>query len=216
MGRGRVEMKRIENGTRRQVTFSKRRKGLFKKASELSVLCDAQIALIIFSPQGKLFHIGEIIERYRESTKETRISIDNAPPQYIERFKHDIAMMSKQIEMLEIAQRKLLGQGLGSCSLKELHEIDRQLEMSLINIKARKAQVYMEQIESLKAKEKDLLEENATLREKCGVRQNEVVLVPGKQKEEIERKKKKERCMDLVETDLFIGLIPPSRYATYS
>lgn len=209
------------------MTFSKRRKGLFKKASELSVLCDAQIALIIFSPQGKLFqyfsssssssNIGEIIERYRESTKETRISIDNAPPQYIEqRFKHDIAMMSKQIEMLEIAQRKLLGQGLGSCSLKELHEIDRQLEMSLINIKARKAQVYMEQIESLKAKEKDLLEENATLREKCGVRQNEVVLVPGKQKEEIERKKKKERCMDLVETDLFIGLIPPSRYATYS
>ncbi|VFQ99621.1 unnamed protein product [Cuscuta campestris] len=56
MGRaGRVEMKRIENGARRQVTFSKRRKGLFKKAAELSVLCDAQIALIVFSPQGKLF-----------------------------------------------------------------------------------------------------------------------------------------------------------------
>ncbi|KAF7148823.1 hypothetical protein RHSIM_Rhsim03G0175000 [Rhododendron simsii] len=54
MVRGKIEMKRIENGTSRQVTFSKRRNGLLKKAYELSVLCDAQVALIIFSPTGRL------------------------------------------------------------------------------------------------------------------------------------------------------------------
>ncbi|PON42924.1 MADS-box transcription factor [Parasponia andersonii] len=42
MGRGRVELKRIENKINRQVTFAKRRNGLLKKAYELSVLCDAE------------------------------------------------------------------------------------------------------------------------------------------------------------------------------
>lgn len=55
MGRGRVELKRIDNKMNRQVTFSKRRNGLLKKAYELCVLCDAEVALIIFSSKGKLF-----------------------------------------------------------------------------------------------------------------------------------------------------------------
>ncbi|KAF4367892.1 hypothetical protein G4B88_003892 [Cannabis sativa] len=55
MGRGKVELKRIENKINRQVTFAKRRNGLLKKAYELSVLCDAEVALIIFSARGKLF-----------------------------------------------------------------------------------------------------------------------------------------------------------------
>ncbi|KAK6925139.1 Transcription factor, MADS-box [Dillenia turbinata] len=43
MGRGRVQLKRIENKINRQVTFSKRRAGLLKKAHEISVLCDAEV-----------------------------------------------------------------------------------------------------------------------------------------------------------------------------
>ncbi|KAJ4834784.1 hypothetical protein Tsubulata_002202 [Turnera subulata] len=42
MGRKKVELKRIEKKSYRDVTFSKRRNGLFKKAQDLSVLCDAQ------------------------------------------------------------------------------------------------------------------------------------------------------------------------------
>ncbi|GMQ05212.1 hypothetical protein CsSME_00050329 [Camellia sinensis var. sinensis] len=58
MVRGKTQMKRIENATSRQVTFSKRRSGLLKKAFELSVLCDAEVALIIFSPKGKLYEFS--------------------------------------------------------------------------------------------------------------------------------------------------------------
>ncbi|CAI0627349.1 unnamed protein product [Linum tenue] len=54
MGRKKVEMKRIENKSSRQVTFSKRRSGLIKKAREISVLCDLQIALVVFSAPGRL------------------------------------------------------------------------------------------------------------------------------------------------------------------
>ncbi|XP_028547720.1 agamous-like MADS-box protein AGL66, partial [Dendrobium catenatum] len=54
MGRVKLEIKKIENNINRQVTFSKRRNGLIKKAYELSVLCDIDIALIMFSPSGRL------------------------------------------------------------------------------------------------------------------------------------------------------------------
>ncbi|KAG5249259.1 agamous MADS-box protein [Salix suchowensis] len=58
MARGKTQMKRIENATSRQVTFSKRRNGLLKKAFELSVLCDAEVALIVFSTRGKLYEFS--------------------------------------------------------------------------------------------------------------------------------------------------------------
>jgi hypothetical protein len=58
MVRGKTQMRRIENATSRQVTFSKRRNGLLKKAFELSVLCDAEVALIVFSPRGKLYEFA--------------------------------------------------------------------------------------------------------------------------------------------------------------
>lgn len=52
-----------------QVTFSKRRSGLFKKASELSTLCGAEIAIIVFSPGNRVFSFGHpgvetVIDRY--------------------------------------------------------------------------------------------------------------------------------------------------------
>ena len=55
MLRGKTLMKRIENARTGQVTFSKPRNGLLKKAYELSVLCDAPVGLMIFSPRGKLY-----------------------------------------------------------------------------------------------------------------------------------------------------------------
>ncbi|KAA8537816.1 hypothetical protein F0562_027604 [Nyssa sinensis] len=54
MGRVKLQIKKIENTTNRQVTFSKRRNGLIKKAYELSVLCDVDVALIMFSPSGRV------------------------------------------------------------------------------------------------------------------------------------------------------------------
>ncbi|KAK9929900.1 hypothetical protein M0R45_026970 [Rubus argutus] len=70
MARGKVQMKKIENPVHRQVTFCKRRAGLLKKAKELSVLCDAEIGVLIYSSHGKLFELATkgtmqgLIERY--------------------------------------------------------------------------------------------------------------------------------------------------------
>ncbi|KAK9162407.1 hypothetical protein Syun_003309 [Stephania yunnanensis] len=54
MGRGKIEIKRIENSTNRQVTYSKRRNGIMKKAKEITVLCDAEVSLVVFSSTGKM------------------------------------------------------------------------------------------------------------------------------------------------------------------
>ena len=58
MGRGKIQLKKIENTISRQVTLSKRRNGLLKKAYELSVLCDVEMGLIVFSPRGKLYEFS--------------------------------------------------------------------------------------------------------------------------------------------------------------
>ncbi|GLT93695.1 hypothetical protein SLE2022_114740 [Rubroshorea leprosula] len=55
MGRGKIAIRRIDNSTSRQVTFSKRRNGLLKKAKELAILCDAEVGVMIFSSTGKLY-----------------------------------------------------------------------------------------------------------------------------------------------------------------
>ncbi|KAK2644812.1 hypothetical protein Ddye_020007 [Dipteronia dyeriana] len=57
-GRKKIEIKEIENKLSRKVAFSKRRKGLFKKAAEICQLCGAQIAVIVFSTKGRPFSYG--------------------------------------------------------------------------------------------------------------------------------------------------------------
>ncbi|XP_076937372.1 MADS-box protein AGL42-like [Bidens hawaiensis] len=103
MVRGKVELKRIENSSSRQVTISKRRNGLLKKAEELSVLCDADVALIIFSEKGKLYQFAssnmqKIIQKYREYVK---IDDDCNPETevYTQQLKHqDAARIQQEID----------------------------------------------------------------------------------------------------------------------
>ncbi|KAE9595558.1 putative transcription factor MADS-MIKC family [Lupinus albus] len=173
MVRGKTQMKRIENATSRQVTFSKRRNGLLKKAFELSVLCDAEVALIVFSQRGKLYEFAsssmqETIKRYRRHAKDTATT-PRSDEQNIQHLKQEASIMSKKIDLLEASKRKLLGEGLGSCSIDELQEIEKQLERSVSNVRARKTQVFNEQIQLLKEKEKALDAENFRLSEKYGI-----------------------------------------------
>ncbi|RYR31905.1 hypothetical protein Ahy_B01g056852 [Arachis hypogaea] len=53
MGRVKLKIKKLESTSNRQVTYSKRKSGILKKAKELSILCDIDIVLLMFSPTGK-------------------------------------------------------------------------------------------------------------------------------------------------------------------
>ncbi|KAF9677159.1 hypothetical protein SADUNF_Sadunf08G0079000 [Salix dunnii] len=170
MGRGKVELKRIENKINRQVTFTKRRNGLLKKAYELSVLCDAEVALIIFSNRGKLFefcsssNMAKTIEKYQrfsfgalelnQSEKETQ----NTYQEYLK--------LKASVDELQRSQRNLLGEDLGNLGTNELQQLENQLDSSLNHIRCRKTQFILAQLSELQRKEELLLETNNALKRK--------------------------------------------------
>jgi len=71
MGRVKIKIKRIEDQRTKTVTYNKRKRGLIKKAMELSLLCDCEIALIIYNSKGRLseyasFDMDDILLRYTD------------------------------------------------------------------------------------------------------------------------------------------------------
>ncbi|XWS60412.1 hypothetical protein CRYUN_Cryun07bG0034500 [Craigia yunnanensis] len=170
MGRGRVELKRIENKISRQVTFAKRRNGLLKKAYELSVLCDAEVALIVFSNRGKLYEfcssssIMKTLEKYqkcRYSTLDTARSISETQGSYQEYLK-----LKARDEVLQRSQRNILGEELGPLNSKELDQLENQLETTLKQIRSTKTQAMLDQLGDLQNKEQMLVEVNKSMRRK--------------------------------------------------
>ncbi|KAL5760222.1 hypothetical protein ACOSP7_018725 [Xanthoceras sorbifolium] len=172
MGRGRVELKRIENKINRQVTFAKRRNGLLKKAYELSVLCDAEVALIIFSNRGKLYEFCssssmlKTLERYQkcnygapEPNVSTREALELSSQQ-------EYMKLKARYEALQRSQRNLLGEELGPLSSKELESLERQLDMSLKQIRSTRTQYMLDQLTDLQHKEHLLSEANKTLKQR--------------------------------------------------
>ncbi|XP_027902416.1 agamous-like MADS-box protein AGL15 [Vigna unguiculata] len=168
MGRGKIEIKRIDNASSRQVTFSKRRTGLFKKAQELSILCDSEVAVIVFSNTGKLFEFSSsgmmrTISRYNKCLGST----DAAAVAEIKAQKEDSKMVDilrEEISKLEIKQLQLLGKDLTGLGIKELQNIEQQLSEGLLSVKARKEELLMEQLEQSRVQEQRVMLENETLR----------------------------------------------------
>ncbi|CAB4298000.1 unnamed protein product [Prunus armeniaca] len=142
MGRGKIEIKRIENTTNRQVTFCKRRNGLLKKAYELSILCDAEVALIVFSSRGRLYeysnnNIRNTIERYKKACSDSSgsTSITEINAQY---YQQESAKLRQQIQMLQNSNRHLMGDALSTLSVKELKQLENRLERGINRIRSKK------------------------------------------------------------------------------
>nr|ALM95511.1 FRUITFULL2 protein [Nigella damascena] len=179
MGRGRVQLKRIENKINRQVTFSKRRSGLLKKAHEISVLCDADVALIVFSIKGKLFEYStndsmeQILERYeRYSYTSREVVATDAESQGDLSLEYN--KLKSKVETLQKSQRHFLGQDIDTLNYKELQSLEQQLDNALRQIRSRKNQLMYSSITELQRKEKELQEENSKLRKK--IKEKEVTL----------------------------------------
>nr|KJB79840.1 hypothetical protein B456_013G069000 [Gossypium raimondii] len=149
MGRGKIAIKRIENQTTRQVTFSKRRAGLLKKTHELSVLCDAQIGLIIFSSTGKMcqyctqpYRMEQIIERYQKVTGTRIPEHDNREHLY-----NELAVLRKETRLLQLSMRRYTGEDMSSIPYEELDQLEQELERSVNKVRERKIQEHRAAIE---------------------------------------------------------------------
>ncbi|KAH0889160.1 hypothetical protein HID58_051589 [Brassica napus] len=109
------------------------------------------------------------IERYGKFSPDYFVSGRPQEELYLLELKKEMDIMVKKIDLLEVHQRKLMGQGLGSCSLAQLQGLDTQIEKSLRIIRSRKAELYADQLLKLKEKERELLDQRRRLREEFGV-----------------------------------------------
>ncbi|PQM36659.1 agamous-like MADS-box protein AGL19 [Prunus yedoensis var. nudiflora] len=170
MGRGKVELKRIENPTSRQVTFSKRRNGLLKKAFELSILCDAEVALIILSPSDKIYQFAshETIAMYRNQVglpESNNSSFRQARTMEFGR-NNETEELRRTIEHLEMRLKNLAGEELDMLGMQELKQLERQLKTGVERIRSQMGRVISENISLLKRKHKALQEENSRLQKR--------------------------------------------------
>ncbi|KAL6201089.1 hypothetical protein ACLB2K_024804 [Fragaria x ananassa] len=154
-----IKIEKIESLPARQVTFSKRRKGLFKKARESSVLCDAKVAVIVFSSTDKLYELSrsstkDIIARYKQCTKDDGVE-ESA----------DECMMRLNVELAEkISElRHMEGKDLEELDIDELQRLENMIEGGLSRVVETKDQRIMSQIQALETKGAELAEENNLL-----------------------------------------------------
>ncbi|CAL9233499.1 unnamed protein product [Arabidopsis halleri] len=169
MAREKIQIRKIDNATARQVTFSKRRRGLFKKAEELSVLCDADVALIIFSSTGKLFEfcsssMKEVLERHNLQSKNLeKLDQPSLELQLVENSDH--ARMSKEIADKSHRLRQMRGEELQGLDIEELQRLEKALETGLTRVIETKSGKIMNEISELQRKGMQLMDENKRLRQ---------------------------------------------------
>lgn len=154
-------MEMVKDAGSRQVTFSKRRNGVFKKANELAILCGAEVAVVVFSPGGKPFSFGHptvdaVAHRFlhlnRGEPKPELGGPSNSSKEgsgKAEKLNKRLVKLMKQLEkektkgeMLDkaIVERKLgpgLGLKAGLEDLGDLKNMKRSLEKLRDNVKER-------------------------------------------------------------------------------
>ncbi|GLT39204.1 hypothetical protein SLA2020_134100 [Shorea laevis] len=153
MGRGKIEIKKIENTTNRQVTYSKRRNGIFKKAQELTVLCDAKVSLIMFSSTGK-FHefISPSIttkEFFYEYQKTAGVDLWSS---HYEKMQENYKRLKDINNKLRREIRQMMGEDLNGMSIKELQTLEGNMAHAADKIRNRKLHVIKTQTETYRKK----------------------------------------------------------------
>ncbi|XP_028783682.1 agamous-like MADS-box protein AGL21 [Neltuma alba] len=142
MGKAKIEIKRIEDSANRQVTFSKRRSGLLKKARELAILCDAQVGVLVFSSTGRLYEYGSssvesIIDRYNKQKDHEHNPLVN-PASEAKFWQREATILRQELQQLQELHRRVAGEELSGLGVNELKTLENQLEMRLKNVQIKK------------------------------------------------------------------------------
>ncbi|KFK26266.1 hypothetical protein AALP_AA8G224700 [Arabis alpina] len=144
MGRGKIEIKRIENANNRVVTFSKRRNGLLKKAKEITVLCDAKVALVIFASNGKMtdyccpsMDLGAMLDQYQKLSGKKLWDAKH------ENLSNEIDRIKKENDSLQLELRHLKGEDIQSLNLKNLMAVENAVEHGLDKVREHQMEVLM-------------------------------------------------------------------------
>ncbi|KAM0039005.1 putative transcription factor, K-box [Helianthus debilis subsp. tardiflorus] len=173
-------------------------------------LHEGSLTFVFVSPYCSM---RKTIERYREHVKKDENCIPETEVN-TQKLRKESAIIQQKLEQLEASRRKYLGQDLVSCSLDEVIELDSKLEHALRTIRERKAHLFKEQTEKLKAKERYLMEENARLVQETAIlsQKRDRISPQRYAKEKDVITSNQSSPFSEVETDLFVGLRPSHNY----
>ncbi|XP_062165246.1 agamous-like MADS-box protein AP3 [Alnus glutinosa] len=164
MARGKIQIKKIENKTSRQVTYSKRRTGLFKKANELTVLCDAKVSIIMFSSTDKLHEYispsittKQLFDQYQKTSEKDLWS------SHYERNLKKLKELKEVNGSLRREIRQRRGESLNDLNLTELHGLEQEMEAAVKVIRDRKYRVITNHIDIHKKKSRNAEEVHGVL-----------------------------------------------------
>nr|ABJ96364.1 dam3 [Prunus persica] len=168
MMRKKIKIKKIDYLPARQVTFSKRRRGIFKKAAELSVLCESKVAVVIFSATGKLFDyssssIKDVIERYKAHTNGVEKS--DKPSVELQLENENQIGLSKELKEKSHQLRQMKAEDLEELNFDELQKLEQLVDASLGRVIETKEELRMSEIMALERKGAELVEANNQLRQ---------------------------------------------------
>ncbi|XP_037424059.1 MADS-box transcription factor 1-like isoform X1 [Triticum dicoccoides] len=105
----------------------------------------------------------KILERYRTCNYN---SPEATPPAENEINYQEYLKLKTRLEYLQSSQRNILGEDLGPLTMRELEQIENQIDISLKHIRTRKNKVLLDELYDLKSKEQELLDQNKDLRKK--------------------------------------------------
>ncbi|KAL6190300.1 hypothetical protein ACLB2K_036698 [Fragaria x ananassa] len=167
-----IKIEKIDNLPARQVTYSKRRRGLLKKARELSVLCDCEFSVIIFSATGKLTESSssrtkDVITKY-ESQKGDEGNLDQSSLE----LQHDCFKLSKEIADKNRVLRQMNGEDLEGLNIGELQRLEKDIEANLNRVLQTKEENIIGEIFALEAKGAELELANNQLRQEVRMLSN--------------------------------------------
>ncbi|CAL4944442.1 unnamed protein product [Urochloa decumbens] len=114
--------------------------------------------------------MDKILERYERYSYAEKVLI-SAESETQDSWCHEYRKLKAKIETIQKCQKHLMGEDLETLNLKELQQLEQQLESSLKHIRSRKSQLMMESISELQRKEKSLQEENKVLQKQLAEKQ---------------------------------------------
>ncbi|QCD82528.1 MADS-box transcription factor [Vigna unguiculata] len=174
-----LKIKRLENTNGRQATYAKRKNGIMKKAAELSILCDIDIILLMFAPNGKpsvcrgrRSNLEEVIAKFAQLTPQERakrkLETLEALKKTFKKLDHDVNIQeflgtsSQTIEDLSNQARLLQAQISEThkrlsywtefdkiTNVEQLGQMENSLKESLNQIRTRKENIKKQQLVSL-------------------------------------------------------------------
>ncbi|CAA7019534.1 unnamed protein product [Microthlaspi erraticum] len=182
MGRVKLKIKKLENLNGRQATYAKRKHGIMKKAKELSILCDIDVVLLMFSPMGRpslcsgKHSIGEVIAKFAQFTPQERakrklenlealkktfskLDHDVNVSEFLDRSKPTVEVLSEkarflQTQLSEIHTRLSYWTEVEKIeSIDDLQQLENSVRQSLYQIRAHKENMLQHQQQQLMSSE---------------------------------------------------------------